>query len=404
MRNPELKARTGCNKLGGMSLATLEDILDLSRTGGGIHAAMRGAITHSGGGRRVIQWGALGDPFDNIERHHGLGKAFISLFQQYGQPVRVSTKGGLLLQQPEYLALLAKRPELFWFAFSCITVDDVLLSQIDRRAPNATERLKAMAGLTKLGCRASIRMRPILKNVTDTTPAHPKAWQELLRRARDAGAEAVSMEFVFVPGAEKPGVEARWNAIEEITRFPYRRFYKKTSDKFSACLRSSRWWKEELTFAIREEAHALGMVFSISDPHWKELNDTGCCCGIKDTDPVFGNWEKKQACQALLNAKADFEAGGPGLLHLADVVPDWAKRVMARSLLCVVGPKGTAEASRTAFGEYHHRHIWNDLNSPRGPYIYFGGIVKPCGKDENGDLVYQYVGQERKHGKYGWGV
>lgn len=404
IRNPELKERanSGGASLGAMTPSNVEDIIDISRTGGATHEPMRACIRDPGGGRRVIQWGALGDPFDNIERHQQVGQQLIPLFQKYGQPVRVSTKGGLLLQEKKYLDLLAKRPEIFWFAFSTITIDDDVLAQIDRRAPNATERLKAMKLLTDMGCRASVRMRPILRNVTDRTPKHPHAWRELLQRSREAGAEAVSMEFVFVPGAMKAGVDGRWDAIEDITRFPYRRFYKATSDKHSACLRSNRWWKEELTFAIREEAHKLGMVFSISDPHWKEWNDTGCCCGIKPDDPIFGKYETKQACEALVNARREHEAGREGLLHYNDVVPDWARTVIARHLVCVVGPVGAATAARMSFADFHHRHIWNDAKHARGPRIYFGGAVEVAGKDDAGDLIYRYVDLGRRRQNYDW--
>lgn len=406
IRNPELKAKTGSANLGAMSPQQVESILDLDRTGGGngMHDVMRATIRDPRGGRRVIQWGALGDPFDNIERHRQVGRAYIPLFQKYGQPVRVSTKGGLLLQEKVYLDLLAVRPEIFWFAFSTITIDDEVLEAVDRRAPNATQRLKAMKLLTDLGCRASLRLRPILRNVSDRTPRYPMAWRDLLRRSRDAGAEAVSMEFVFVPGTMKPGVRTRWEEIERITGYPYRRFYKNTSDRFGACLRSSRWWKEELTFAIRDEAHRLGMVFSISDPHWKEWNDTGCCCGMKPDDPVFGKWETKQACQALLDARLAKEAGKERLLRYDDVVPEWARKTVARHLLCVTGPKGAATAAQMSFADFHHRHIWNDPNSTRGPRIYFGGVLEVAGKDENGDLVYRYIGSERKREAYGWSV
>jgi DNA repair photolyase len=384
-----------------MSPAVLEDILDLSRTGGA-REVFRSYIRHSKG-RKVIQWGALGDPFDNIERWQRVGLQLIPIFQKYNQPTRISTKGGLLLQDKEYLSTIAKYPEIFWFAFSTITIDDEVLASVDRMAPNATERLKAMKILTSMGCRASLRMRPILKNVTDTTAKHPNAWRELMHRAREAGAEAVSMEFVFVPGAERAGVKWRWDEIEKITRFPYRKFYKSTSDCFSACLRSSRAWKEELTFAIRDEAHKLGMVFSISDPHWKELNDTGCCCGMTDTDPVFGIWEKKQACQALLTAKADSEHGGDGLIYIEDVIPDWARKVTARSLICVTGPKAIT-ANRLSFADWHHVSIWNNPGKARGPRIYFGGVLEPVGMDVNKNLVYKYAARGRSFKDYGWNV
>lgn len=400
VRNPEAQAKAGNAVVGAWGVKDLENLLDLGRDKGSAEL-FRSYIRRPGGKRSVIQWGALGDPFDNIERHQGRGLEFIKLFQKYRQPVRVSTKGGLLLQEKTYLDAIGKQPEHFWFAFSCITIDDEVLTRVDRRAPNATERLRAMKALTDMGCRATLRMRPILRNVTDRTAKHPHAWRELLQKARESGAEAVSMEFVFVPGALGAGVKKRWDMIEDITRFPYRTFYKGTSDRHTACLRSSPFWKEDLTFAIREEAHKLGMVFSISDPHWKELNDTGCCCGIKPDDPIFGAWERKQAAEALRNARLDFEAGGKGLVYLKDVVPDWARKIRARAMFCATGVKG-AQMDRITYAEGHHRHIWNDVNAPRGPRLYFG-TLEPTGElDEDKNLIYRYVPRERRHQAHGW--
>lgn len=407
-RNPQIKANNPqlggkLPSVGALSAKVLEDVLDLSRDGA-TRKVLRDYIRGPGGKRKVVQWGALGDPFDNIERWICRGFELIKLFQKYEQPVRVSTKGGLLLQDKAYLAAIAeKNPHLFWFAFSTITIDDGVLEQVDRMAPNATQRLKAMKLLHDMGCRVSLRFRPILKNVSDATPKYPYAWRDLLRASRDAGAEAVSMEFVFVPGSQKPGTRARWDMIERLTGFPYRKFYRQTSDRFGSCLRSNRYWKEELTFAMREEAHKLGMVFSISDPHWKELNDTGNCCGMTEDDPYFGTWEKKQACMALVNARKDHDAGGAGLIHYGDVVPDWARVATPRGVICVTGPKGVV-TSWMNFADYHHRHIWNDPTSARGPRIYFGGVLEPCGKDENGDIIYKYAPQARRNLPMGWTV
>jgi DNA repair photolyase len=406
VRNPETQAKMGNAKaMGVLSPRALENILDLDRAGDGtgMTETFRKYIRRPGGHRSVVQWGALGDPFDNIERWNGTGLKFIELFQRYEQPVRVSTKGGLLLQEPRYLHAIGQRPQGFWFAFSIISIDDDVLEAMDRRAPNATQRLRAMKLLTDMGCRATVRIRPILKNVTDATAKHPQAWKELLYRARESGAEAVSMEFVFVPGATAGGVGKRWRMIEEQTRFPYRRFYKSTSDRYTSCLRSSATWKEELVFLMRDEAHRLGMVFSISDPHWKELNDTGCCCGIKPDDPIFGYWERKQACQGLLDAKADYEAGGQGLIRLDQVTPEWAHHIPGSAPFFVTGAR-CAAMNRLSFAECHHKHIWNNPDATRGPYLYFGGVLQPTSlRDADGNLVYHYVPRERRGERFGWG-
>jgi hypothetical protein len=36
---------------------------------------------------------------------------------------------------------------------------------------------------------------------------------------------------------------------------------------------------------------------------------------------------------------------------------------------------------------------WNSPKAGQSPYEMFGGILKPIGKDENGDLIYKYMGE-----------
>jgi len=91
-----------------------------------------------------IQLGALGDPFDDLELHSGWAKKAIPLFIKYKQPVRISTKGGRLLQMKEYLDLFAENPRQFWVAWSIISNDDERIAKVDINAPVTSERLKAM--------------------------------------------------------------------------------------------------------------------------------------------------------------------------------------------------------------------------------------------------------------------
>lgn len=38
------------------------------------------------------------------------------------------------------------------------------------------------------------------------------------------------------------------------------------------------------------------------------------------------------------------------------------------------------------------RWLWNNPQAGQNIYKMFEGVVRPVGKDENGDLVYKYVG------------
>ena len=117
-------------------------------------------------------------------------------------------------------------------------------------------------------------------------------------------------------------------------------FYKKTSEKQGSCLRGSRWWKEDLVFEMKEHAKKIGLTFGISDPHWKELNDSGCCCGILPNDPIFGNWQRESATNRLIEAKANFEKTGEGKLYFKDINPFWAKEVSLVGMVCITKAPG----------------------------------------------------------------
>lgn len=391
-------------RVGVMPISQLERFLDFDAGSKNQKISLlQSALRREKGPRCPVQLGALGDPFDNIERHRAWTLEAIPLFSKYNQPVRVSTKGGLLLQEEQYLRALGPVAHLFWVAFSIISIDDDVLKKIDRFAPNATERLAAMKRMSELGARTSLRLRPIIRNVTDRTPRHRKAWRDLMRRSRDAGAGAVSMEFMFVPGVQPPHIEKRINAISDMAGFDMTKFYKSATSRWGACLRASRSWKEELTFAIREEAHALGMVFSVSDPHWKELNDTGCCCGMLPDDPVFGNWERENGTNALVTAKAKYDAGLPALMYVDDIVPPWAYEQSIIGMCLVGGVKGAIAQKYTTWAD-KLINTWNDPKNARAPLHYFGGVARPHSLDANKNMVYEYVDVPRKNVRCGWDV
>lgn len=356
---------------------------------------MNREVLNEVGGRKTpqcpVQWGALGDPFDCIERQHGLGLNMMDLFTHYEQPTRISTKGGTLVSDKRYLKKFAASPELYWVAFSLITIDDEVLERIDKDAPNASQRLKAMKELSDIGVKTSLRLRPILPGITDRTPKYKKAWRDLLRRARDAGAISLSMEFSFVPGAMPPHVQKMWKEISTICGYDLVGWYNATS-VYGACLRSSRAWKEELTFAIYEEAKKLGMNFGISDPHWKELNDFGCCCGIPGDDEFFGGWMRKNATEALLRAKKG------ELVSCRDGIPEWAYNIPMQNMVVMTGAVNAYRRATMTWAD-KLKNTWNDLKSPRGALNYFEGVLIPVDRDSDDNVIYKYEPFRRTHKK-----
>lgn len=335
-----------------------------------------------------VQLGALTDAFDNIERNQGWALKLPALLSKYNQPCRISTKG-TLFTLPEYLEAFS-RPELFWVAFSIISIDDQLMAQIDKFAPVPSERIKAMRALSKAGVKTSLRFRPLIPNLSDRTPRHPYAYRELIERCAEAGATAVSMEALFTPGSLRGEAGKRWSTLEKVIGFDIRRVYKDLTPKGGSCTRLSREYVEDMFYACQEVTHACGMTFAVSDPLFKHLNDTGCCCGIKEDDPVFGNWQRENATTALVEARRT------GLeVSATKYIPAWAHTQKIQNLCFITGPK--ACSLEKFMWSDKLRNTWNDLESNRGVLYYFQGSLRPVGKDKEGNIAYVYSEPPRKH-------
>lgn len=338
-----------------------------------------------------VQLGALGDPFDNLELHSGWAKKAIPLFIKYNIPVRIGTKGGVVLQRKEYLKLFEKNPDQFWFAFSITCNSDEIIRQIDINAPSTSDRLAAMKKLTKIGCNASLRFRPFLPGISDSYPGEPQAWKTLILRAKESGARAISFEYIFLPSNMTGKQKAMHQLLFKVMKNPkFAQFWMENSNKKEVCRRGKREIKEEITLRIKHLCHKIGMQFGCSDPHFKELNDTGSCCGMPEEHPYFGNWSRRQMTEVIVQARKAYNSGEELLINYNDWKPKWAHKIQFREMVSIGNWHNYRIKKNTTFGD-HIRERWNNPSHPRGPYIYFDKALVPIGLDRiTGDLVYVY--------------
>ncbi len=376
-------------QLGQMSLSKMERIF--SGEGGKEGAIIRKALKYdrrnAGGYPTAVQLGAITDPTDNIERQQGWLLKFMDIAIKYKQPVRISTKGKLL-KDKDYLDKMSEAPELFWVAFSIISPDDKLMEMIDWKAPTPSERIATMKALGEIGVKTSLRFRPITPGISDRTKRHQYAYKDLIWMAADAGAKAISYEVAFYPALGKQ----KFDDMSKIVGMDLTAIYK-SFGRIDPCARPSYIWTEGIMHAIRDEAKKAGMTVGVSDPVWKQLSESGCCCGIVPEDPVFGNWQEESATNQLLLAR---DTGKE--ITLEDITPAWA---LEKNLVGIVNP-GTGPTAM-----YSKNKTWSDLlkknwNNPaaiRSPMNYFQGALQPSRVDENGNLVYRYVGLERHYKK-----
>jgi DNA repair photolyase len=339
-----------------------------------------------------LQLGAINDPFDNIERQQGWALKLPALLKKYNQPCRISTKGALLAL-PEYLDAFSL-PEIFWVAFSIISIDDELLAKIDRKAPPPSARIAAMKALSERGVKTSLRFRPIMPNLSDRTAKHPQAYKELIEKCAEAGAKAISMEAIFTPSVIKPEKKKDWDMLEQILGLPLRKIYGINRIKGGACNRLRRELAEDIFHSARDIAHKCGMTFASSDPLFKHLNDTGCCCGILPDDPVFGNWQRENATNVVVEAR-----NNPTKRFTAkDGIPPWAHMQSMKGMCFATNAKSQV-MQNTTWAEKLQRG-WNDLKSNRGVLYYLQGILKPVGVNSDGDIEYVYDEPVRKYIKH----
>ena len=378
--------------LGQTSLRMVESIF--SDGGGMLGQGMRKALGYdrrnAQGFPSPVQLGAINDPCDSIERQQGWLLRFIKLAIKYNQPVRISTKGTVLLEQ-DYQREISKAPHLFWVLYSIVTPDEELAARIERFAPPPKERLRAMRAMSDLGVWCGLRFRPVIPGASDSTPRYRKAYATLIDWAAEAGAKSISYEVLYAPMRFHGTQIERWADMERACGVPVRDAYK-AMGKAQASLRPSAAWTEDIVHAIYGKAKSHGMVVGVSEPAWKDLNDDGCCCGMMRTHPVFGNWEPRNATAAIVNAR---DNGTP--ITLRDVIPDWMHE-FRMSQLCAIGatgPKGAYAKRHLSYADWI-RNDWTDQGSTRNPVPYFQGMLIPEPGPE-GSVQYRYRGQNRRH-------
>lgn len=329
--------------------------------------------------RRVMQWGGLSDQFDGFERKYGKTLELLRFFKEIDYPLCFSTKGTWWTQDERYMELV--RGQKNWnFKFSVITLDEDKARVIERGVPSPKERLEAIERIAKADAGgATLRLRPFIIGVSTPT------YVDLIHEAGQRGATALSTEF-FCVELRSNTLKAYMPTLNELCGFDVMRFYKKYSVS-SGYLRLNRNVKRPFIDKMEEACKQEGMRFYVSDAHFKERCANGSCCGL----PEDWNYSRGQFCEALQIAKKN------GVVRWDDIRKDveelhgsyeWGK---AQGYNCK-SSEARAHFEGMTMAEYM-RWLWNNPQNGQNLFKMFEGIVSPCGKDEEGNLIYKYNGK-----------
>lgn len=321
---------------------------------------------------KVLQWGGLSDPFCRYEKKYRVGLDLLKFFRRIDYPLTFSTKGVWFLEDPEYINLF--RGATCWnMKFSLVTGNEDLSRSIEIGVPSPVSRIRAIERYSMLGAGgATLRLRPFIPGISDGS------FEQLIRDASNAGATAVSTEFLCI---EERSMVARRNyeTISKFSGLDLFRLYRKNSIT-SGYLRLNRKAKRDVFYRMKQLCDELGVRFYVSDSHFKELSHGGSCCGLPDS----WNYSRGQYTEALVICKRD------GNVCWSDISGNMNHLVGAGPLcLNLDTAEKRSKFYRVGIMDYL-RYMWNHPDEYHSPYRYFEGIMVPSGTDEHGDIVYRY--------------
>ena len=332
--------------------------------------------------RKPMQWGGLSDPFCPIEKELGVGYEILQLLAKHKYPCSFSSKGDLLLTDKKYWDIFMANKENYHYKASIITADEEVAKIIEAGVPTPKRRFEVLKALSDAGVETTLRMRPFIIGITD------KTMPELIRMGAEAGVKSVSTEFFCLETRMTPALKTRYKAMSKLCGFDIVEYYKKLS---TGCgyLRLNYQIKEKYIKAVKTECEKYGIRLHVSDAHHKELSCTGSCCGLPDNHPTLSNYQKSQFTNAIVIARKN------GTVKFSEIAEDfeWLKSFLWRNAEGFNTGNNDKRLKRKNLTMFEFmRNAWNNPKDLHGPYKYFGGALRPIDKDENGDLIYKYVG------------
>lgn len=334
--------------------------------------------------RRIMQWGGMADEFDEWERRYGVTLQLLEYFDRIDYPLSFSTKATWWTEDDRYMSIFARHAHNWHVKVSIITADQEKARRMEKGVPTPRERLEAIKRLSGLDIHVTLRLRPFIIGLSSD-------YRSLIRQAHEAGADSVTTEFFCMESRASESLKKRYDEMSRICGYDVWDFYTKNSRQ-SGYKRLSRSIKAPIIHDMRDYAHSLGMRFHVSDAFCRECNDACNCCGVP---PEWGVSQQGHIGQAIIIAREK------GEVHFSDIAP-YINSLFGFKWFDALGYNTGNSRKRatnydTTMAQFL-RNNWNDPKKGTSPARGYGGILRPVGLDEHGDVVYQYTAKGEKAG------
>ncbi len=158
----------------------------------GMPAALERDLRRKGYSVAPIAIGTNTDPYQPIERDHGVTRACLEVLEAFNHPVAVVTKGTLIERDLDILGRMAARG-LVRVGISLTTLDAGLSRKMEPRAPSPKRRLRTIRRLSEAGVPVRIMASPLVPGLSD------HELEAILKAGRAAGATAASWIMLRLP-------------------------------------------------------------------------------------------------------------------------------------------------------------------------------------------------------------
>ncbi len=346
--------------------------------------------------RFLLHIGGLSEPFCYAEEIHHRCYELLEYLAAEKYPTVFSSKGYYMFltkkKNKKYLKLFqdSAKNNNFAFAHSIICDSDKTGKLIEPNVPSVTKRIEAIKILADLGYWNVLRLRPFIIGISDI------GLESLLERSAKAGAKAISTEFFALDSRCAKLLDTNIQEISKITGIDYYNYLKKLSPtERGGYMRANRDVKEHYVKRMYVKCKEVGMQFNISDPDFKELNQSPSCCGLETnpSNPEMANYTKGQLTHHLAELRKRYWASGGKDKYLTwemvekDIANNWMDDLGYYSDSIKFWD---VDYSLKTGHKQEFQNTWNNLRSAANPQNYFHGKIVASGVDKRNMIIYEY--------------
>ena len=223
-----------------------------------------------------IAMGTATDPYQPAEKEFGTTRAILEkMAEREGLSLSLTTKSNQVVRDIDLLQRIAQRSSIT-IHMTVTTLRTRLARMLEPRAPCPNLRLEAIGRLREAGINVGVNAMPILPGLTDGEDD----LEALVRAARDAGAQWLAANVLFLmPSSWKPFLAFLEAKFPPLAR-RYRRFYRGYGDA-----------PEEYRKRIKERVDGLRRKYAL---------------GSRPLAPSLNAWHSPQLALALEKTECTF--------------------------------------------------------------------------------------------------